>query len=60
MASKFKSKHWLANLKMDHFQQFTEYILGDRVNAIKVPVDNHQIPMKPIWALVFQYEHCLT
>ena len=59
MASKFKSKHWLAGLKMDHFQRYVEYILGDRVNSIKVPVDNQQLALKPSWALVLQYEHRL-
>jgi hypothetical protein len=59
MASKFKAKHWLAGLKMDHFLKFVDYILGDRVNAIKVPVDNGQQAVKPNWALVLQYEHRL-
>ena len=59
MASKFKAKHWLAGLKMDHFNRFVEFILGDGVNSIKVPVDNHQVSVKPNWALVLQYEHRL-
>ena len=59
MAARFKSKHWLADLKMEHFQKFVDYILGDRVNAIKVPVDTHQQALKPPWALVLQYEHRL-
>lgn len=59
MASKFKAKHWLADLKMDHFQKFMDYILGDRVNAIKVPMDNQQHTLNPNWALVLQYEHRL-
>ena len=44
---------------MDHFSRFVEYVLGDRVNAIKVPVDNQQLSIKPNWALVLQYEHRL-
>ena len=44
---------------MDHFQRYVEYILGDRVNSIKVPVDNQQLALKPSWALVLQYEHRL-
>ena len=59
MASKFKAKHWLAGLKMEHFLKFVDFILGDRVNAIKVPVDNGQQAVKPNWALVLQYEHRL-
>lgn len=59
MAAKFKSKHWLSDLKADHFQRFVEYILGDRVNAIKVPYDNQHVAIKPNWALVLQYEHRL-
>jgi hypothetical protein len=59
MASKFKSKRWLSDLKMDHFQKFIDYILGDRVNSIKAPLDNQQVAIKPSWALVLQYEHRL-
>ena len=59
MASKFKAKQWLAGLKMEHFLKFVDFILGDRVNAIKVPVDNGQQAVKPNWALVLQYEHRL-
>ena len=59
MSSKFKAKHWLAGLKIEHFQKFVDYILGDRVNAIKVPLDNQQNTIKPNWALVLQYEHRL-
>ena len=59
MASKFKSKHWLSDLKAEHFGKFVEYVLGDRVNAIKVPLDNQQVSIKPNWALVLQYEHRL-
>ena len=59
MASKFKAKHWLAGLKMEHFLKFVDCILGDRVNAMKVPVDNGQQAVKPNWALVLQYEHRL-
>ena len=59
MASKFKAKHWLANLSMDHFSKFVDFILGDRVNSIKVPVENSQVAVKPNWTLVLQYEHRL-
>jgi len=55
----FKSKHWLSDLKMEHFQKFIDYILGDRVNSIKVPMDNQQVAIKHSWALVRQYEHRL-
>ena len=59
MSAKFKSKHWLSDLKFEHFQKFIDFILGDRVNNIKVPIDNQQVAMKPSWALVLQYEHRL-
>jgi hypothetical protein len=55
----FKSKHWLSDLKMEHFQKFIDYILGDRVNSIKVPMDNQQVAIRHSWALVLQYEHRL-
>eukprot|EP00435_Cladocopium_sp_Y103_P067848 s408_g30.t1 len=57
MSAKFKSKQWLSDLKYEHFQKFIDYILG--VNAIKVPLDNQQVAMRPSWALVLQYEHRL-
>ena len=59
MSAKFKSKHWLSDLKYEHFQKFIDFILGDRVHGIKVPIDNQQVAMKPNWALVLQYEHRL-
>ena len=59
VASKFKSKHWLAGLRMEDFTKFVDYILGDKVNSIKVPLDGTQQPLKPNWALVLQYEHKL-
>ena len=33
IAAKFKSKHGLSDLKVEHFQRFVEYIRGDRVSA---------------------------
>lgn len=59
MASKFKSKHWLNGLKMEDFAKFVDFILGDKVNGIKVPLHGLQHPLKPNWALVLQYEHRL-
>ena len=55
----FKLKHWLADLKMEHFQKFIDDILGDRVKSIQVPMDNRQVAIKHSWALVLQYEHRL-
>lgn len=59
MASKFKSKHWLNGIQMNDFNKFVDYILGDKVNGIKVPMNGSQQPLKPNWALVLQYEHRL-
>lgn len=59
MSAKFKSKSWLSDLRLEHFTKFTEYILGERVHSIKIPVDGQNMALKPQWALVLQYEHRL-
>ena len=55
MAAKYKSKHYLNGLKAEHFQHFVDFILGDKINGIKVPMDGQQQSLKPSWALVLQY-----
>ncbi|CAL1142577.1 unnamed protein product [Cladocopium goreaui] len=59
MSSKFKSKHFLAGLKMEDFNRFVEFVLGEKVHGIKVPVDGQQQPLRPPFALVLQFEHRL-
>ena len=59
MSSKFKSKHFLAGLRMEDFSRFVDFILGEKVHGIRVPVDGGHQPLKPPFALVLQYEHRL-
>ena len=59
MSSKFKSKHFLAGLKMEDFNRFVEFVLGEKVHGIKVPIDGQQQPLRPPFALVLQFEHRL-
>ena len=59
MAVKFKSKHYLNGLKAEHFQQFVDFVLGDKIHGIKVPMDGQQQSLRPSWALVLQFEHKL-
>ena len=59
MSSKFKSKHFLAGLRMEDFGRFVEFVLGEKVHGIRVPVDGGHQPLKPPFALVLQYEHRL-
>ena len=36
-----------------------EFVLGEKVHGIKVPVDGQQQPLRPPFALVLQFEHRL-
>ena len=59
MAAKFKSKAWLAGLELQHWLKYTDYILGDKVYRIKVPVEGGQQLLRPSWTLLLSYEHKL-
>ena len=62
MASRFKSKQWLQDLKLSDFEQFVNYILGEKVAQLTVPT-SHQpadVPsLSPPWDVVLAYEHRL-
>ena len=62
MASRFKSKQWLQDLKLSDFEQFVNYILGEKVAQLTVPT-THQpadVPtLTPPWDVVLAYEHRL-
>ena len=56
LAAKFKSKAWLQDLRLSDFNKFVEYILGERVNGIKISISGTQQPLRPPWSIVLDYE----
>ena len=56
MESRYRAKHWLHGLTAEPFQKFTEYILGDRVFGIQIPISSSdttgQQKVKPDWSIV--------
>lgn len=49
MAARYKAKAWLHGLVLNDFIKFTEYILGEKVNGIQVPVGSGEnaVKLKP-------------
>ena len=43
MAAKFRNKTWLHGLELAHWLKYIDYILGEKVNGLKVTVDGHQL-----------------
>ena len=62
MAARFKSKQWLQGLKLSDFDQFVNYILGEKVAQLNVPTSHqpNDVPtLSPPWRVVLAYEHRL-
>lgn len=57
MTAKFRHKVWLAGLELQHWLKYTDYVLGDRVFGLKVPVDGSQQLVRPAWTIILNYEH---
>ena len=57
MTAKFRQKNWLAGLDLQSWLRYTDYVLGDRVFGLKVPVDGQQQLVRPSWTIVLNYEH---
>ena len=58
MASRYKAKSWLHGLELGHFTCFVEFILGERVLNIQVPLStgDNAAKVKPDWRIVLGYE----
>lgn len=58
MAARYKAKSWLHGLELAHFTRFVEYILGERVLNIQVPMSTGEnaTKVKPDWQIVLAYE----
>ena len=59
MAAKFRNKSWLHGLELANCLKYIDFILGEKVNGLKVPVDGQSVPVKPPWNIVLTYEHRL-
>ena len=59
MAAKFRNKSWLHGLELSHWLKYIDFILGEKVNGLKVPVGGQSVPAKPPWTIVLTYEHRL-
>lgn len=61
MAARYKAKSWLHGLALSDFTKFVDYILGEKVLNIQIPVggDNAAAKLKPDWSIVLSYEHRL-
>ena len=59
MAAKFRNKAWLHGLELDHWLKYIDYILGEKVNGLKVTVDGSSVAVRPPWSIVLTYEHRL-
>ena len=59
VAAKFKHKHWLHGLTLADWTKFTDYILGDRVNNMKIQVEGQSQSINPPWSVILTYEHRL-
>ena len=59
MAAKFRNKSRLHGLELSHWLKYIDFILGEKVNGLKVPVDGQSVPVKPPWNIVLTYEHRL-
>ena len=50
---------FLGSFEKEDFNRFVEFILGEKVHGIKVPVDGMQQSLRPPFALVLQFEQRL-
>lgn len=60
MAAKFRNKTWLHGFELSHFLKYTDYIVGEKVNGLKVTVDGSSVAVRPPWSVVLTYEHRLA
>ena len=59
IAAKFKHKHWLHGLTLADWTKYTDYILGDRVNNMKIQIEGQNQSIHPPWSVILTYEHRL-
>ena len=58
MSARFKAKTWLQGLKLDHFVKFVDFVLGDKVAALRLPTASGVDTTfnRPPWQVVLSFE----
>ena len=60
IASKCRHKHYLQGLEAKDWEEFTEYLLGDKVLNMEVTrADGSKLPLDPPFPVLLSYEHAL-
>jgi len=58
VASKMRNKVYLRNLKRRHFEQYVDYILGEKCYNMKVPTaTGERSALQPPWHILLDYEY---
>ena len=58
VASKMRNKVYLRNLEQRYFDQYTEYLLGEKCYNMKVPTaSGEKSALQPPWHILLDYEH---
>ena len=57
VSSKMKNKVYLRNLEQRHFDQYTEFLLGEKCFTMRVPTaSGEKSPLHPPWHILLDYE----
>ena len=57
VASKMRNKAYLRGLEQRHFDQYTEYLLGEKCYNMKVPTaGGDKMALQPPWHILLDYE----
>ena len=57
IASKMKNKVYLRNLERRHFEQYVEYLLGEKCYNMRVPTaSGEKAALQPPWHILLDYE----
>ena len=58
IASKMRNKVYLRNLEQRHFDQYTEFLLGEKCYNMKVPTaSGEKAALQPPWHILLDYEY---
>ena len=58
VASKMRNKAYLRNLEMRHFEQYVNFLLGEKCYNMKVPsASGEKTALQPPWHILLDYEY---
>ena len=58
VASKMKNKVYLRNLSQKHFDQYVDFLLGEKCYSMKVPTaSGEKAALQPPWHILLDYEY---